>query len=414
MNSWICCQIGAREHYAIARSLHQANQLTTLITDAWIPPRSLFNALPGATFRSLRDRFHSDLETASVQAFTSSLLQFELSQKIQKASEWERMIARNRWFQNRAIQQLEAIATKLSHTNTQPVLFTYSYAALEILKYAKSQGWSTVLGQIDPGLVEEEIVIREQQKHPDLAPGWQPVPPSYWENWKAECEVVDRIIVNSNWSRQALQQAGIAAEKIEVIPLVYSPPEAARSFQRTYPEKFSNERPLRLLFLGQIILRKGIAALLEAAEKLKDQPIEFWLVGRSEITPSATISNNIRWIGSVPRSTTAQYYQQADVFLFPTLSDGFGLTQLEAQAWKLPLVASKFCGEVVADGVNGKVLPEVTGEAIATVLQTFLEQPQQLAAFSEAIASRSNWQLSQLSSQLQILAQSTQALSGTH
>lgn len=63
----------------------------------------------------------------------------------------------------------------------------------------------------------------------------------------------------------------------------------------------------------------------------------------------------VRWIGSVPRSATAMYYQLADVFLFPTLSDGFGLTQLEAQAWKLPIITSKFCGEVVKDRVNGAI-----------------------------------------------------------
>jgi glycosyltransferase involved in cell wall biosynthesis len=199
-----------------------------------------------------------------------------------------------------------------------------------------------------------------------------------------------------------LQQAGINADKIEIVPLVYSPPEATRSFQRIYPEKFSAERPLRVLFLGQIILRKGIAALLEAAKKLRQEPIEFWLVGRSEIALSES-ADNIRWIGSVPRSATADYYQQADVFLFPTLSDGFGLTQLEAQAWKLPLVVSKFCGEVVTDDINGKVLPEVTGGAIATVLQTFIEQPQLLRKFSQACNSQAVLDSFQLAKRLQSL-----------
>jgi glycosyltransferase involved in cell wall biosynthesis len=403
-SSWICCQIGAREHYAIPRSLYQAGQLTSLITDAWVPSDLILNALPNSPLRGLRDRFHPELKTASVQAFTASLLQFELSQKLKKTGEWERMIARNNWFQQRVLRQLQTMVPQFAAAGIRPTLFTYSYAALEILKYAKSQGWQTVLGQIDPGPVEEEIVIREHQKYPALAPSWQPVPPAYWENWKLECEVADRIIVNSDWSRQALQQAGIAAEKIDIIPLVYNLPEAARSFQRTYPETFSAERPLRVLFLGQVILRKGIAALLEAAEKLKDEPIEFWLVGRSEITLSATRSDNIRWIGSVPRSATAQYYQQADVLLFPTLSDGFGLTQLEAQAWKLPLIASKFCGEVVTDGVNGKILLEVTGEAITTALQTFLERPQLLAKLSQACSQMACDSL-QLANQLQALTQ---------
>ena len=57
----------------------------------------------------------------------------------------------------------------------------------------------------------------------------------------------------------------------------------------------------------------------------------------------------VRWAGTVSREDTARYYRDADVFLFPTYSDGFGLTQLEAQAWKLPIIASVFCGAVVED-----------------------------------------------------------------
>lgn len=273
------------------------------------------------------------------------------------------MIARNHWFQKRAIQRLEAIQSRRPF-KTPPILFTYSYAALDILRYAKSKGWMTILGQIDPGIVEEKIVLAEHQKYPDLAPDWQPVPPEYWESWQAECALSDRILVNSSWSKQALQQVGIAEQNIEVVPLVYPPPVVAKNFQRIYPDRFSHERPLRVLFLGQVILRKGVAALLEAAKLLQGEPIEFWIVGRSEVT-SASTSSNICWIGAVPRSETAKYYQQSDVFLFPTLSDGFGLTQLEAQSWKLPLIVSKFCGEVVIDGINGRVLPEVTGGAIA-------------------------------------------------
>jgi glycosyltransferase involved in cell wall biosynthesis len=91
----------------------------------------------------------------------------------------------------------------------------------------------------------------------------------------------------------------------------------------------------------------------------------------------------VRWIGAVPRSEAALYYQKADVFLFPTLSDGFGLTQLEAQAWKLPIIASCFCGEVVKDQENGFLLREVTGEAITEALQLCLNNPRQLEAFAQ-------------------------------
>ena len=66
-------------------------------------------------------------------------------------------------------------------------------------------------------------------------------------------------------------------------------------------------------------------------------------------------ASGVHWHG--PRGeTAARFYREADVFLFPTLSDGFGLTQLEAQAWRLPVIASRFCGDVVQDGVNGLLL----------------------------------------------------------
>jgi glycosyltransferase involved in cell wall biosynthesis len=59
------------------------------------------------------------------------------------------------------------------------------------------------------------------------------------------------------------------------------------------------------------------------------------------------------------------------------------LTQLEAQAHRLPIIASQNCGEVVRDGVNGLLLSDPSVENISRALQVCLS-PQQLAAFSEA------------------------------
>ena len=65
--------------------------------------------------------------------------------------------------------------------------------------------------------------------------------------------------------------------------------------------------------------------------------------------------------------------------ILPTLSDGFGLTQLEAQAWSLPIIASRFCGEVVRDGQNGLLLENLTGETIHEVLRQCIANPELLA-----------------------------------
>ncbi len=282
-SNWISCQIGAREHYAIPRALHQQGKLTYLITDAWVPPQSSLNFLPTYLLAKLRERYHPDLAQASVYTFTSSLISFELRQRIQKKTGWELIIARNNWFQKQSLSFLERISNQFSF---RPTLFAYSYAALELFHYAKAKGWHTVLGQIDPGILEEKLVLEAHIKYPNYASKSTQAPLSYWTNWQEECSLADRIVVNSQWSRQLLQEAGISEHKIEIIPLMYSPPDVAKHWVRTYPTSFSPERPLKVLFLGQVILRKGMAALLKTVEYLKGYPIEFWIVGSQQINIS--------------------------------------------------------------------------------------------------------------------------------
>jgi glycosyltransferase involved in cell wall biosynthesis len=394
--TWICCQLGAREHYAIPNALNLAGDLFCLITDFWIPRYSWLNSLPKFFLPNLRERFHQDLSQAPIYAFNDLCWRYELDQRLKNVSGWKLTIARNDWFQN---QVIELLKNKISHPQFRPILFTYSYAALNILRFAKSQGWYTILGQIDPGLIEEKIVIDEHIKYPEYESNWQPAPAKYWQNWQEECMLADRIIVNSPWSSQALQQVGVPIDKIDISPLAYQVPLSAVHFKKTYPASFSFQRPLRVLFLGQVILRKGIAPLLEAAKILSQQPIDFWIVGTQGIIIPQQLNGRIKWIGSVPRSMTKQYYQAADVFLFPTISDGFGLTQLEAQAWKLPIITSRFCGEVINTNINGFILKEVSAAAIAEILLFCLDHPKYLAELSQSSVSN-NFSLSQLHSHL--------------
>ena len=202
--------------------------------------------------------------------------------------------------------------------------------------------------------------------------------------------------MNSTWSETALVQASTPKKKIAIAPLTYQAPMGAETFSRTYPPGFTPDRPLRVLFLGQVILRKGIAAVIEAAKILSDYPIEFWIVGKLGIDPPADSPSNLNWMGSVPRSQVAHHYKAADLFLFPTLSDGFGLTQLEAQAWSLPIIASRFCGEVVKDQTNGLLLPEVSGEAIANALCIAFHHPEQLQYWADHAIDLNHFSLDQL------------------
>jgi glycosyltransferase involved in cell wall biosynthesis len=378
--SWICCQLGAREHYAIPRALFREGSLELLATDVWAPPTPVLRIV--RELRSeIRDRCHAELKEATVTSFSRSLIAFEILASARQLRGWPLIMARNRWFQRKVVSYLSDYEPRTD--SREPALFSYSYSALEPFRFAKSRGWKTVLGQIDPGPFEEEIVAIEAEREPSLAPNWRRAPADYWESWREECEVADRIIVNSQWSFDALLGTGIRKEKLSIIPpaLENSVPSVSL---KAYPGRFSAGRPLRVLFLGQITLRKGIARLLNVAQSFQSQPIEFLMVGPIQITIPEDLRSNrkIRWVGPVPRNKVRNYYEQADVFILPTLSDGFALTQLEALAHRLPVIASRRCGDVVTDRVNGLLLEEPTAEAIEEALRFCLGNPGMLAQLS--------------------------------
>jgi glycosyltransferase involved in cell wall biosynthesis len=411
---WICCQLGAREHYAIPRALFRLDMLSYLLTDAWVPPSSLLAKVCGRRSK-LRERFHKELRDARVKAFTSSLILFETLARARSLKGWANIIARNRWFQRKVASFLRS---QLSTINYQPILLSYSYTALEPFRYAKSHGWKTLLVQIDPGPEEEKIVAEESARVPELAGGWQPAPAEYWAFWREECKLADRIVVNSEWSREGLIRRGVPGEKVSVIPLAYEVPEVTGQDSevgsaRSYPDRFTSERPMRVLFLGLINLRKGVARLLEAARILRDEPVEFWMVGPVEIANANIIGDagRVKAFGPVTRNRAAEFYRDADVFILPTLSDGFAITQLEAQAYGLPVIVSRPCGEVVQDNVNGLLLDDPSAEAIESAIRFCLQNPNELARFSRCSTVGESYNVALLGERLFAVASVTQSVS---
>lgn len=364
--SWICCQLGAREHYAVPRALQLNGSLFRFFTDLWM------------RFGTL-GRFHPDLAQARVTALNFASAGFELKARVSHFSGWDLIKRRNEWFQRRVVDQLHKESADGTHT-----VFAYSYAAEEIFEFARERGWRTVLGQIDAGPSAERIVAGLNDRFAMVRNGWEPAPSAYWERWRSECALADQIVVNSSWSKNALLAEGVPSNKIRVVPVAYESAPATRSFQRRYATVFTSERPLRVLFLGQVNLGKGIGQLFESVELLTGEPVEFWFVGPTQVRIPAEIKEHrqVKWFGVAPRVDVDKYYKEADVFIFPTLSDGFGLTQLEAQSWKLPVIASRHCAEVVCDGVNGVVLEEVSAHAIADGLLKLLRAPETLRAMS--------------------------------
>jgi glycosyltransferase involved in cell wall biosynthesis len=230
---------------------------------------------------------------------------------------------------------------------------------------------------MDTARVAYDLVREEAAKWP----GWEPEPPAvpdaYFDRLVAEWEAAAGVVVNSEWTAAALVRQGVSRDKIYVVPLAYDAP-VPDSPTRIRPPG----HPLLVLWLGNVVLQKGIQYLVEAARLLADRPIRFVVVGRVGISPQAVASAppTVEFAGRVTRDRAAAMYRSADLFVFPTLSDGFGLTQLEAMAHGLPVIATPNCGTVVDHGNDGLVVPAADAAALAAAIAELADDRPRLDA----------------------------------
>lgn len=358
-----------------------------LVTDAWSPPGRLWQRGPARLARRLNERFHPQLASATVRPLTTSLIAHELAWWLQRRAGWDLIGARNTWFQRRAAA---VVSSWRPGERDRPIVFAHSYSARAVFEVAKARGWTTVLGQIDPGPEHFAIARRLAVRAPEFGPVPPEPPAAYLASWRDECALADRIVVNSDWSRTALTRAGVAAAKLHVVPLAYEPEQAGPLPRHVYPDAFTAARPLRVLYVGSVSVVKGVAELLQAMVSLGGLPVTLRVVGKVGMTVPAELAAQpaIEWVGAVTRSEVMTQYQACDVLVFPSHSDGFGMAQVEAQAHGLPVIASPYCGRVVDHGRTGVVLPEVTPSTIAEALRMLLACPEQLADFSANAVAR--------------------------
>lgn len=378
---WVCSMIGAREHYSLPRALELQGLLGRFYTDAWAGPVLRRLQWGPHVWRSFAARFHPSLASQKVSAFTGSQIRQQLARRPARSLEEQYLRFRDdgRAFAWQVNQHLVRNWQRLQPGG----LLGYNTGCLETQQLFEARGLPTIVDQIDPARTEEEIVHAEAAKWPE----WQSlpgrIPGAYFERLQAEWQLAARVIVNSEWSRDALVRQGVPREKIAILPLCYEPPLKPQPRRQV-----GSERELTVLWLGQVILRKGIQYLLAAARMLLQAPVQFVIAGPIGISQAAVAAapKNVRFVGLVSRDRIADLYSTADLFVLPTLSDGFAITQLEAMSHGLPVVTTPNCGRVVSDGLDGRIVK--AGEAIelATAIDELAIRRDRLAEMSRKTA----------------------------
>jgi glycosyltransferase involved in cell wall biosynthesis len=176
----------------------------------------------------------------------------------------------------------------------------------------------------------------------------------------------DRVLVPSEYCRASSITLGCDPAKISVVP--YGVPEHWFDLQ---PEP----EPGRILFVGQVGLRKGNHHLAEACRLLEETglPFECRVAGPAQVDVSHPLFVGPTYLGQVPRSHVQEEFRRADVFVLPTLAEGMALVHLEAMACGVPVITTPHCGSVVRDGVDGFIVPIRDAGSLAERLRLLLE-----------------------------------------
>jgi glycosyltransferase involved in cell wall biosynthesis len=197
----------------------------------------------------------------------------------------------------------------------------------------------------------------------------------------AEYDLADFLIVQSDHTRETFIRRGFPSTKIKVLPLGvnlkrFSPLEATvQREQRT---------PFRVIFVGQIAPHKGLHYLLKAFQKVNLPDSELLIIGRVldrgyMDRHVATADSRIRFLGHLPQIELKQFYQRSDVFVLPSISDGFAMVVSEAMAAGLPVIVSENVGskDLIQDNIEGFIIPNRSVDTLAEKLIWLYKNPQE-------------------------------------
>lgn len=139
-----------------------------------------------------------------------------------------------------------------------------------------------------------------------------------------------------------------------------------------------------ILFVGTLRPIKGVKYLIESMKIIQqyNPNIRLMLVGNgndkenlNKLVDTFKLSGCINFVGQIPNEIIPKYMAISDIFVLPSLSEGFPVVILEAMASGLPIVATKVGGlaEIVKDGINGYLVDPCRPEEIAEKVILILE-----------------------------------------
>jgi L-malate glycosyltransferase len=191
--------------------------------------------------------------------------------------------------------------------------------------------------------------------------------------WKSAAAVVS--------NSQGLKELALKARPDQKIEIIFNGVDIEHFKPKPGPK--NKESFIITLGASRVTTRKGMKYLIEAVDKLlpKYPNICLKIIGDGNgkeklenFVKEIKLENNVKFLGRIPREKTTPYYQEASVFVLPSLNEGMSNAMLEALATGLLILATETGGtrELLKDGINGFILKMKDSDDIAKKLEKLI------------------------------------------
>lgn len=380
--------LGARRRYLVPEVMEELGVLGCFVTDTYAGKHDWIRAVIGwlgrrlhvRGLRAFAGRMSPRIRPDKIVAMQWLGLRYAVATRFVRASGVRLFASVNRQFCLRAAPYLKGA----------DVCWAYNGAALELFEAARAGNVRCVLEQVIAPRHDERCEL--QQAAQDW-PQWlalRDLPqPDAWDPLSqrehAEWRLADKIVTGSRYVQDCLTRAGIPPSRCMIVP-------SAIDLDNFKPGLEPRDcGPLRVLFVGQINLRKGVPYLLEAVRRLNTSHIELKLVGSLQ-APRERVGAYGQWatfIGAVPLAEIVRHYQWADIVAVPSICEGSAMVTYEARGCGVPILATPNAGAFFKPGVDGLEIPVRDVEALANALDSLARNRDQLSYLrAGAIANR--------------------------
>ena len=162
-------------------------------------------------------------------------------------------------------------------------------------------------------------------------------------------QLSNKILVPSRFCYEKAKEMG-ASKKLSLVPY---------GINKNWFNHKSSPIKGRILFVGQVSLRKGVHYLAEASRILAKRGFNYEtiVIGPKKVDTTQNIFKGPKYLGQIPRSEIIKEFLLADVFVLPSLAEGMALVHLEAMSCGIPIITTENCGSVINNMEEGFIIP---------------------------------------------------------